>query len=246
MWLLLDAGNTRLKWRFTNGEQLLDAGNLPIADEQLAVRLRPVFGEHRSVSRVIASNVAGAATTELIEGVARETLGICVEFVRPAAEFKGLRNGYSTPESLGADRWVAMIGARELVQGAVCIVDCGTAVTLDWVTADGVHAGGMIIPGRQLMRSCLAAGTRQIRLEGSNGPLFGDMLGVDTQSCISAGAIASVAGMIERTIRKLGGGTEVNCLISGGDGPVFAASLDIPYRLVPDLTFYGLLAYARG
>lgn len=246
MWLLVDAGNTRLKWRLTDGERLLEGGGLAMGAE-LASEFRSVLAAEPAIRRVIASNVAGANAAHLIQVTVRETLGLEVEFVRPAAQFHGLRNGYAVPENLGTDRWVAMIGARQVAQGPICIVDCGTAVTLDWISAAGLHAGGMIIPGRRLMRDCLVAGTQQIQacIHGNEAPPS-DAPGDATAACISAGTVACVAGMVEHTVRKLRAGGEVNCLVSGGDGPAFAAFFDVPHRLVPDLAFHGLLAYARG
>lgn len=246
MWLLLDAGNTRLKWRRTDGHQLLDGGSVPIDAAHAEDQLKAVLLSHAATGRVIASNVAGIATAGIIERVAHETLGLDVEFVIATAEFQGLRNGYATPASLGADRWLAMIGARAIAKGPLCIVDCGTAVTLDWIDADGVHLGGMIIPGRRLMRECLITGTRQVRPTQETDALPFSPLGNDTQSCISAGTVASVVGMVEHAVRTMGGCEAVNCLVSGGDGAAFASHLAVPHLMVPDLTFHGLLAVGNG
>jgi type III pantothenate kinase len=246
MWLLLDAGNTRLKWRCSDGVQVLEGGSIPIDGNRLESQFVAAFAHLRPVERLVISNVAGEDVGYTLQRVARGRLGCDVEFVVPAAEFRGLKNGYADPVSLGADRWAAMIGARELVRGPVCIVDCGTAVTLDWIAADGRHLGGMIIPGRHLMAECLVAGTRQIRLSPHDHGFAAQGLGTDTGSCVAAGTLACVAGMVERTVRNLGGDAAVSCLVAGGDAATFAAHISVPHQVVPDLTFRGLLAYARG
>jgi type III pantothenate kinase len=245
MWLLLDAGNTRLKWRLSDGRRLLDGGNVPIGEGAFDAQLHAAFRKHITIERVIATNVAGDVVGSAIEVLASDSFGCTVEVLLPSGEFRGLKNGYTNPASLGADRWAAMIGARELVSGAICIVDCGTAITLDWIDASGVHLGGMIIPGRRLMTECLIASTHQIRVPDSSEVLEGRLLGTDTASCVAAGTFGCVAGMVERTVQNVGNGAEVTCLIAGGDAVAFGAHLTIPHRLVDDLTFHGMLAFAN-
>ncbi|MCK9530118.1 MAG: type III pantothenate kinase [Gammaproteobacteria bacterium] len=246
MWLLLDAGNTRLKWRLTDGHRLLDGGAVRIGEGALVDRLHAAFRKQITIERVIATNVAGDVVGATIDLLASDGFGCAAEMLLPSAEYRGLKNGYTNPAALGADRWAAMIGARELVRGAVCIVDCGTAITLDWIDASGAHQGGMIIPGRRLMTECLVAGTRQIRLPEPSEALEGKLLGTDTASCVAAGTFGCVAGMVERTVQHMGKGAEVTCLVAGGDGAAFGAHLAIPHRIVNDLTFHGLLAFANG
>ena len=99
-----------------------------------------------------AVNVAGPDVENILRHSIRARFGIDLQVVRTQARFGEVINGYSTFEQLGADRWAAIVGAWQLRRRALCVVDAGTAVTIDLVAASGRHQGGVIVPGLDLMR----------------------------------------------------------------------------------------------
>ena len=161
MKLLIDAGNTRIKWACVNGDEWLNRGALPV--EQTGELPQQFAGVH-DIQQIWVSNVAG-------EEVARHIRNIKVDHSAPfnfiaAREMQcGVRNGYTNPGQLGSDRWAALIAAWHLVRGKCMVVNCGTAITIDTLSVQGEFIGGLIVPGVELMQRSLAAAANQLMLD---------------------------------------------------------------------------------
>jgi type III pantothenate kinase len=243
MMLLVDVGNSRIKWVVWESGRFTRRGALFHRDldrETLGERL---WGDLQRPSRVLIANVAGAQmTTALREWIVR-TWGVPVRFAMTEAANFGVRNAYPTPSQMGVDRWVAMVGARARITQACCVVDCGTAITIDALAADGCHLGGVIFPGVQLMREALYRDTRQIPAAVGEVVLFG----TTTQDCVWGGVVHAVAAAIDGITAHMMEPTldQTVCrLLTGGGAETVLPYLQNDYRLEPDLLFHGLLTIA--
>ncbi len=244
MILLADVGNSRVKWVTCEGGELQRRGQASRGEEswtELAARL---WADLPRPARVMIVSVAGPeARAGLAEWIG-QCWGVETEFAVSTAAACGIRNSYAEPERMGADRWVAMIAARALTDRSCYVVDCGTALTIDALAADGRHLGGVIIPGMRLMREVLYRETRQIPPETGEARLFGQ----STRDCVWGGAVYAVAsaidGITERMIAEHGVGVR---LLTGGAAETVLPHLRAEYRLEPDLIFTGLrIIAARG
>jgi type III pantothenate kinase len=192
-------------------------------------------------TRVLIVSVAGPEVRAVLTHWIRQAWGIEAEFVISTAAACGIRNSYAEPERMGADRWVAMIAAHALIGQDCYVVDCGTAVTIDALTADGQHLGGVILPGMRLMREALYRETRQIPPEFGEARLFGQ----STRDGVWGGSVYAVAlaidGIIGRMIACHGSGVR---LLTGGDAETVLPHLQSAYRWEPDLIFTGLQVIA--
>ena len=241
MLLLIDAGNTRVKWALAPAMpgkpgEWVESG--AVAREALPTLAAHWKGRH--VMRVVLSNVAGEAVRKDLAAV----LGHCFGPHEPPLEVfvssalrAGLRNGYRTPGQLGSDRFASSIGARALFPGqALIVATCGTATTIDAISGEGVFIGGMILPGLRLMASALATHTAQLpevaQRMGSDMP-FAD----NTEEAIVLGCMSAQAGAIERALARHPG---ARCIISGGAARMLAPFLAAPAELVDNLVLIGL------
>jgi len=240
MILLVDAGNTRIKWALWDGRKITQRGDLlhrEIAREELGQHL---WATLTRPERVLIANVAGAEVAAALNTWINRTWSLEACFVSTMSSGFGVRCAYARPQRLGVDRWTALVGARALTTQACCIVDCGTAVTIDALAADGQHLGGVIFPGVRLMRESLYRDTRQIPPEPGQATLFG----CDTNDGVWGGAVyataAAIDGITARMMAVLG--VNVCRLLTGGDGEMLLPYLQEKYRLEPDLIFQGLIA----
>lgn len=238
MILLVDAGNTRIKWALAHGDAPVGSwaehGAVLHADLGTLAAAWALLGARHA----LVSNVAGPALRERL--AAALPPGLQVEWFASTPERAGVRNGYRVPEQLGCDRFAAAIGARALAPGQDLVVaTCGTATTVDAVRADGLFIGGMILPGLALMASSLARNTAQLPqvAPGALPPLFG----VDTQQAILSGCLSAQAGAIERAVAGHGARA---CIVSGGAAAWIAPALKPGYRLVDNIVLAGLHAVA--
>ena len=238
MLLLVDAGNTRVKWALAApgaqpGEWIDGGAALHEGLDALGAQWR-----RAGVTRAIVSNVAGP---ELRARLADLLGPIEVEWFASSAARAGLVNGYREPQRLGCDRFAAAIGARALAPGqALVVATCGTATTVDAVTADGRFAGGMILPGLALMAGALARNTAQLPQATPGAappPLFAD----NTNDAIVSGCLSAQAGAIERAVTGHDGAA---CILSGGAAPYIAPALKVAHRLVDNIVLVGLHAVA--
>jgi len=236
MLLLVDAGNTRIKWAIApEGAAPGDwraHGAVPHAELERLVAAWAGQG----IVRAIVSNVAGPAMAAQLGAV----LPVAPTWFASRAELAGLRNRYRTPTQLGSDRFAAALGARALAPGkALVVATCGTATTVDAVSAAGEFLGGMILPGLGLMLSSLARGTAQLPqvAPGAAPPVFADHTG----DAILSGCLAAQAGAIERACAALPADL---CIVSGGAAGSIAPLLTVPHWMLDNIVLVGLHAAA--
>jgi len=241
--LLIDIGNSRVKWgwasqgRITPGEPFPTQASLDEFPRRWRDALAP--------AQVVVANVAGNGIGDRLKAFTKQRWGLAPRFVYSQAQAFGIINGYTNPEKLGVDRWLALIGARHAGPGPVCVADCGTALTVDALDAEGLHLGGLIAPGLALMRAALARGTHALPLADSDAE---GGLAHDTAAAIESGTRQAAAGLVERafreTARRLGAAPRL--LLTGGDAPAVGADLEIPYDIKPELVLEGLYMVAQG
>ena len=240
MLLLIDAGNTRIKWALAEpGAPLgtwVDSGAVTHAE----LNYLPACWQHRVVTRAVVANVAGPKLRDQLQLMLPTTT---IDWFASLPQLDGMRNGYRNPGQLGSDRFAAALGARALAPGQDLIVaTCGTATTIDAVSADGRFLGGMILPGLGLMAAALARNTAQLPLVGHEvtGLTAGQApagFADNTDDAIIAGCLSAQAGAIERACALHRAGV---CIISGGAAPFIAPVLTAAHRMVDNIVLIGL------
>jgi type III pantothenate kinase len=241
--LLIDLGNSRLKWA-QHGAGLWRTEAVPLdGGKNFESLLDQAWGKIARPQQVILCSVSGPERLQAIERWARARWSIAAHVVRPQPQQLGVKNLYRRPEQLGADRWAALIGARGLTASAACVVDAGTAVTVEALSSAGEFLGGAIFPGLRLLRDSLARGTEALPAVAGGAA---DCLGRSTEEAIAAGTLFGLTGAVERLIdeyrRSLGEPVEI--FLTGGDAPVLAARLRVKHTPVPDLVLKGLARIA--
>jgi len=251
MMLLVDVGNTRVKWASLDDRGRLGQQSAAAYAGWSETRWRSELFARQAVDRVLASSVAGPVTNATLEAAARTALDRPVEFVATAQQAAGVRNGYADPRLLGVDRWVAVIGAWRRVRDWCVVADIGTAATVDVVAADGRHLGGYIAPGPGLMIGSLMQSTSHLAarhaLGGVTAPASG--LADNTRDAIERGCRLALAGLIERTcadVARAANGRRPCLLVTGGAAAEVLPLLTTVAEPVPDLVLAGLRELALG
>lgn len=247
--LAIDIGNTRLKWALYSearwGARLIAQG--------------VEFLDH--IDRLSENHWAGLPAPRMMLGCAvagdavrrrvveqLEIWDVEPSWVNPGREAAGVVNGYDHPGRLGADRWVAMIGARNRLlargeQRPIIVVMVGTAVTVEAIDASGRFLGGLILPGHGIMLRALESGTAGLHVPTGEVKPFP----TNTSDALTSGGTYAIAGAVERMIQHLQQRTGVApaCIMTGGAGWKMAPSMTRPFELVEGLIFDGLLAMAQ-
>jgi type III pantothenate kinase len=243
--LLVDIGNTRIKWARFDGRRLgrqHAAAHAGWGGEDYA---RRVFGAGRGIERVLVASVAGTRVERSVALAARRARAPVPEFVRSRRHAGGLAVGYAEPWRLGVDRFVAAIGAHHLAKGrGVIVVGVGTAMTIDLVDGKGRHRGGAIIPAPALMVDTLLTNTHGIRRRAQGGGAGGDSLfGRSTRAALVNGSRYAAAALIDRAVdeaRALVGGRAPLVILTGGGAPSVQPLVRSTCVSVPDLVLRGL------
>jgi type III pantothenate kinase len=239
MILDLDVGNTRVKWRTRN-----QAGE--VVSHGVCLRDTPQWVERLAldnIGRVRISNVAGTGTKQQLQQFFTRRIKVTAEFASSRSEVKGVRNGYDEPERLGVDRWLAVLAAFDRSESSCCVVDCGSAITIDYVTSDGAHQGGVIAPGIEVMRRALLADTQEIEIRSDH---------VDTEHAIPAAHTTEKA--VELGLKYMEAGlVEIACnryesmfkevpelFLTGGDAQIVSNLINRDHKVIPHLVLDGL------
>lgn len=247
MILEIDMGNTRLKWRVRNGYENVAQGFIGIesAFEPLAAELESY---RNLLTNVWVVSVVGDAIEQRLTNWSEAYVQLHPEFARSAAACGVVRNGYSDPQALGADRWLGLVAAHHSCDAACVVVSFGTAVTLDLVAKDGKHLGGYIAPGVNLMLNSLASGTRQVRL--ADKPVTSDLSPAKgTVDAIHSACDAMLVGLVNNGLQQLRNAVPpdelIEIIFTGGDAirlsPFFPGA-----KLIPGLVLDGLAYILDG
>jgi type III pantothenate kinase len=241
MILAIDAGNSRVKWGWHDGEGWQSVATVSLIEFAASSdHVNPFSVTHADPERIVISNVAGEGAHQLLVNWTSifdaEPL-----WLRGEAERCGVKNGYERPEQLGADRWAALVAARSVHAGASLVVNAGTATTVDMLASDGSFLGGAILPGVELMRFVLHEHTGRLPIQEGR---YRDMPR-NTVDAIETGSRHAQAGAVERMYRAFRDmdGAPL-CIVSGGAGRVLADQLAMPRRYVENLVLEGLARIA--
>jgi type III pantothenate kinase len=237
--LTIDAGNSRVKWgAHARGTWLMQDAAQPEQIAELAERWR-VYGVPRAI---LVSNVAGAAVRSALEQQL-EQFPVPARWVTASAFAHGVRSHYRNPGQLGVDRWMALIGARQLHPGPNVVVLSGTALTVDALTAEGDFLGGLIAPGLRAMMEALAVTTAGVKITSGDYEVFP----TETRHAVATGAIAAALGCISHVRKHMaeGGHGAAKVLLSGGAAAVLAPHVAQPVVTVENLVLEGLLTVAQ-
>ena len=247
MILVIDVGNTRLKWAWLTSTGLSDQQAVVHRDAKPGIWTTTLFDSGQKPSRVLVSNVAGPVMAKMLTRLTKKVFRIDIEFITASREYDGLTSGYLDPSLLGADRWLALIGAWTRAHTALCVVDAGTAVKVDAVDSNGQHLGGLIAPGIHMMREELMNNTSDIAKAAFNStPSLAGVLANNTIAAVSRGAVFALAGMADHACQVIeeSTGAPPKLFITGGDASMIAGTIRAHGEIVPDLVLQGLAVIA--
>lgn len=239
--LQLDVGNSAAKWRLVDDGRIVDRGRFLLADSDTQAAMLACAAR---VDAIWVASVADPAADEDLSRLLQGQWGVQPWFARSAGAFGKLRNSYAQPERMGVDRWLAMIGARERAAGRLCVVDAGSALTVDLVAADGLHEGGYIIPGPALMERALLLDTDRVRFDDPVG--YGLTPGHSTAEAVRHGIALAQAGAVALALQRAGEDNPPSLLFCGGGGETLMQLLGRGGLWVPDLVFEGLERLAES
>lgn len=239
MVLELDCGNSLIKWRLLSAEGIRSG----FAQDQqtLLNTLREI--RDGSVSAIRLVSVRNEAETQAIACALQKAFDLACYVAQPAAHLGGVANGYEDYRGLGMDRWLAVVGAYTLTHKACLVLDLGTAITADFVSATGQHLGGFICPGMPLLRTELRTHTGRIRYgdEVARAALASSGPGRGTAQAVERGCLWMVRGFLreqrELADRLLEPGYAI--FLTGGDAELVREHVPDAH-LAPDLVFTGL------
>jgi len=236
MHLFIDRGNTATKWQVVEGSNLLTEGVGNNSDP-----IDTVFSdvEKKHLSAIVVSSVGSGEFQCALSEWAEKHGYPRPSFIESSSESCGVTNVYDKPKTLGVDRWLAIIAAHNKYDGLLCVVDSGTAMTMDFVLGSGEHLGGYIVPGSKLMRQSLLLNTEKIHV---SDVLVKECLGVNTAEAVVFGIEQMLLAFIEAKIVEISKKHQQNVtlVLTGGHADQLAEGLVSPVNLEKDLVLQGL------
>lgn len=236
--LLIDSGNSLVKWVLATDDSFITGSHCVTT---AVSSLHEKWAVYDTPSQVMVSNVAGESVASEICKAVRTLWQLDAEFVISSQACCGLTNSYQKPEQLGADRWMAMLGACKMTDGSAIIVDCGTAVTIDLVNEDKLFAGGVIMPGLSTAIQSLRTNTDAVEVISSI-KCDASPVAQSTEEGVAAGVLLGLAGGIDRVIRDQSSLIDKVpvVFITGGDAKKIEPYLTMTVVMQPDLVLQGL------
>lgn len=236
--LIIDRGNTALKWQVLKAGVVHEQGralnSVPLVDV-----LQPLTGVR--FTSIYVSNVGSVDFCKQLTEWAAEHHQLPPVFVESIRTACGVTNAYARPEQLGVDRWLAMIAAHKLCRGMLCVVDIGTALTMDFLDGNGVHLGGFIVPGVELMKTSLLGQTEKIALQNKER-VSHSLLGKNTNEAVFFGIEQMLQAFIEQKMAQMQVEYQqvISLVLTGGYAKNLAAGLSIPHQVHNELVLDGL------
>jgi len=245
MILELDAGNTRIKWRGLDESDgaILNRGSIPgqgLPDQVVGELMNHLDGNNAGQpSRVRVSSVRDTLFRDSLIAIVERKYRVVPEFAVVGKTLGGVTNSYEHVSRMGVDRWLAMLAAFERSRGACCVLDCGSAITFDWIDRNGMHQGGYIVPGIALMQQSLAAKTTALQVTLDR--LVEIEPGSSSETAISHGTTAMATAFAEYCHKLVMKHDERTAwYLTGGDAGTVAANLQWPCTRIDELVLDGL------
>jgi type III pantothenate kinase len=241
MILDIDLGNTRLKWRLSDGLTIISKGDEQShLQEMLANLLLKI--KNLKIKRIRLAHVLGGEREKEITNFFYKNLNIPVECAS-VENYRGtIVNQYYKPEQLGIDRWLAVLAAFNHARSQCCIIDCGSAITVDFVSDGNIYLGGYIVPGLQFLAKSLAENTKQLpEIEQYKNAKL--QYGRSTIEAIQNGILLMAVSFLERSIKDFSEGKSIPVYLTGGDATILSSYLKLPtiqINIVPSLVLDGL------
>jgi len=245
MILLIDIGNQRIKWGFLleNGFHFLGACHYK-QEQDLPSLLSQHFSGVPRPQEIYIASVASRDFTQQVSACLSAKWRIPVQQLGVQA-LPELEIAYTEPAQFGVDRWLALLGAMEEQAENCLVVDCGTCVSFDAISARGVHQGGLLLPGLQLMRASILQGTARCVVDASasvsdNQP---SLLGSNTRDGIERGTLFALLATISQLKNELSQefNHEFTVFLTGGDAALLLPFIEIPVLYRPYLVFEGMV-----
>ncbi len=241
--LLIDIGNTNLKWAWSSA--LCSIHSAPHLESDTRQLIGACWQNIPRPERVLISNVAGKEKQRVVSQWMEDYWQLAPEFVGSTATAVGVTNGYRDPSQLGVDRWLTLLAVKSKYERTVCVVDCGTAITIDVIDQTGRHWGGLILPGLRLMREAIFEKTHIPRNEVMEEE---GLWAKDSHSAIASASLHAAVALVEKVMteceRKVGYQPEL--VVTGRDAIIVSETLAYPSHFVPDLVMQGLHCLAEG
>ncbi|WP_347261630.1 type III pantothenate kinase [Rudaea sp.] len=251
MKLLIDLGNSRLKWALWDGAQLQRGATLTHARSDgesadgnaAAVDFSALWKDLPAVNAIWVASVAASALEQALTRSLNAHFAVPVRYARSPATACGVRNAYSAPARLGIDRFLGMVAAHRETAAPAVVASCGTALALDAVGSDGRHLGGLIAPAPALMRQALLENTARLG-ELTPAPIadFADT----TAAAVESGTWLAAVALVERFARRAQAafGMTPALILCGGGARRLAPLLELEHRHEADLVLRGLAHFA--
>ena len=239
--LLIDHGNSRIKWALTTATDMTVGQAIDYHDEEIDFSPWEKFN---TVQRVLVSNSAGPKAFAHLANHCQSQWQLNPELLQAQPEQCGVINSYPEPQTLGADRWLALIAARQIFKDSLAVIDCGTAVTCDALSKEGVFLGGVISAGPKVAADALVKKAAHLDLGEMHYP---GAFNTDTANAVSAGSLIFTVGGIEKVLNEFRSqlGDEIRVLMTGGWADTLAPLMDLDVAVYPDLVLQGV-QFAAG
>jgi type III pantothenate kinase len=241
MILLVDIGNSRLKWAYYENAELKPMAACAYTPTTFARVLENQWRGLAKPQAIYVSNVAGGGVMRALTTWGEKYWALTPVCCHSRATVAGVCNAYAEPQRLGVDRWLALIGAAHSFPGQECwVIDCGTAVTADRLDAQGRHLGGLIVPGITTMRRALRTHAAALQAVAVNEAISetGFLLGKNTQDGVKFGTVYALTAFIEKLMQPTD--TPIQCVLTGGGAVEIQPLLQCSHTFIADLVLRGI------
>jgi len=254
--LLIDVGNTRVKWCIRKQDSNNNSFNI-FAESHLCKDTRFIADRILSevndvkiqINKIVVSSVRPNISESLL-ALLSHTLRAKAYICSTSKKFGELQNSYTDVSMMGVDRWLGMIAASECGHEACLVISLGTAITVDYVNESGNHLGGYITTGLQTRLSSLFKSTEKVLFE--NSATYSSLLGNSTQSCVINGVFCEISDFIIARMEKACELDIYKVVLTGGDSTIWLESIrrnentqKMTIYHKPELIFEGLLTVAQ-
>lgn len=249
MQLLVDVGNSRIKWAYWNGVTFCGEASASHRDQNFDRLLHLIWRELDLPEQVLIANVAGLEIEQALSSWIGTIWELEPIFLKTEPEAFGVINGYQQPKQLGLDRWLAVVAAFNShgKHKPVCVIDCGTSLTIDVVNKQGQHLGGLLLPGVHTMRQALTNFTDGCKFKEQPQQMRAELLAHNTQEAMIGGTLFAAVAYIDRFLLEMSRelGEPLDVIIAGGEAAMLANLIEMPVHIRPNLVLEGLAHYAN-